>query len=220
MFCHFRDECTSGVDPIAAENIISYLQYSREACFKYNTFSTQNCHNNVDNNIDNNNISNNNNNNNLESYINETDKYDNNQETKQQPQQCLLFSSHRLDECMSICNRVILLNQGNIIFDGPIESFHNISSFFYQIDLIFPLNLPLFEENNILFEKNINYSHSIEFENEKFIKIMLLLFNIQNLNQIERIVQYSETKFRITLEKEIFPVSTVIANGMHLIETG
>jgi ABC-type multidrug transport system ATPase subunit len=76
------DECTSGVDPIAAEAIVQQLHSLR-------------------------------------------------------PHQSMLFTSHRVDECIDICNRVVMLSGGRTVFDGPTSSFESLSTQFYQVDVWF-----------------------------------------------------------------------------------
>lgn len=58
------------------------------------------------------------------------------------PSQGLLFASHRIDECISTCNRVLMLVEGNVYFDGSVHAFDQLASLFYQIDLVLPTTIP------------------------------------------------------------------------------
>ena len=54
------------------------------------------------------------------------------------PAQGLLFASHRIDECVSTCNRVLMLVEGSVYFDGSVHAFDQLASLFYQVDLVLP----------------------------------------------------------------------------------
>ncbi|KAJ1428254.1 P-loop containing nucleoside triphosphate hydrolase protein [Ochromonadaceae sp. CCMP2298] len=82
------DECTTGVDPIAAERIVRYLKLL-------------------------------------------------------QPHQGVLLASHRIDESLAVCGRVLLLAEGRVHLDGPIDAFHDLAYRFYQLDIsIAPIPIP------------------------------------------------------------------------------
>jgi hypothetical protein len=55
-----------------------------------------------------------------------------------EPSQGLLFASHRIDECISTCNRVVMLVEGRVYFDGSVHAFDQLASLFYQVDLVLP----------------------------------------------------------------------------------
>jgi hypothetical protein len=76
------DECTTGVDPVAAEAIVQQLLQLK-------------------------------------------------------PSQGMIFASHRIDECTSLCTRVLMLHDGKVFFDGPVGAFEQIASLFYQVDIVF-----------------------------------------------------------------------------------
>ena len=46
----------------------------------------------------------------------------------------LLFSSHRSDECLSTCNRVLIIKEGSLVYDGGASSFEENCQKFLQID--------------------------------------------------------------------------------------
>lgn len=75
------DECTTGIDPEAAEKVLQYLKENLQA------------------------------------------------------EQSMLFASHRVDECVAACDRIVVLCDGNIVLDGPISRFYELSSEFYLIDI-------------------------------------------------------------------------------------
>ena len=49
--------------------------------------------------------------------------------------QGILFASHRIDECLSICQRVCMLFDGELRFDGPINIFDGVAAEYYQVDV-------------------------------------------------------------------------------------
>lgn len=75
------DECTTGIDPDAAEKVLEYLRDHL------------------------------------------TDE------------QSMLFSSHRVEECVDVCDKIIVLCDGNIVLDGPIKRFYDMASEFYMVDI-------------------------------------------------------------------------------------
>lgn len=75
------DECTTGIDPHAAERVLDYLSK------------------------------------------NVTD------------QQGLLFASHRVEECVTVCDKIIVMCDGQIALDGPIHKFYEMASEFYLVDI-------------------------------------------------------------------------------------
>jgi hypothetical protein len=50
--------------------------------------------------------------------------------------QGLLFASHRIDECISTCDRVLMLVAGRLYFDGSVHAFDELATHFYQVDLV------------------------------------------------------------------------------------
>lgn len=50
--------------------------------------------------------------------------------------QGLLFASHRIDECITTCNRVVMLVEGRVYFDGSVHAFDQLATLFYQVDLV------------------------------------------------------------------------------------
>lgn len=74
------DECTTGVDPIAAERIIRYLK-------QINT------------------------------------------------SQGMLFASHRIDESINLCSKVIMLLRGQRYLYGSIKAFNELAYQFFQVDI-------------------------------------------------------------------------------------
>ena len=59
------------------------------------------------------------------------------------PTQGLLFASHRIDECITTCNRVVMLVEGRVYFDGSVHAFDQLATLFYQVDLV--LSIPKIE---------------------------------------------------------------------------
>lgn len=129
------DECTTGVDPIAAEKIIEYLK------------------------------------------ANITDQ------SKAMKEQSLIFSSHRIDESFAICDKVLMLVDGQVYIDGPSSIFIDLMTSYYQVDIL----LTPTSTNEDLF-------HIVE---QYFGSLQLL----------ERVVVYNDRLLRLTLHKQRVPVS-------------
>lgn len=75
------DECTSGIDPEAADRVLDYLN------------------------------------------------------SELTDDQGLLFASHRVEECVSVCDRIVVMCDGHVVLNGPINRFYDISVEYYVVDL-------------------------------------------------------------------------------------
>ena len=51
------------------------------------------------------------------------------------PDSGLMFSSHRMDECLALCSRVLMIRDGKLLFDGPSSQFLARYNRFFQVDL-------------------------------------------------------------------------------------
>jgi ABC-type multidrug transport system ATPase subunit len=104
--------------------------------------------------------------------------------------QGLLFASHRLDECLRVCGRVLMLLGGRKQFDGPMAALDSVSDLFYQVDV-----------HLVVDKDNSDVGPPME--------IFLDLFSgyLNCRMAIERIVVYSPGLVRLTLEKMIIPYS-------------
>lgn len=83
------DECTSGVDPVAAQKIVECLR---------------NYH---------------------------ISKH----ELSSMEQVAMVFASHRIDECISICDKVIIIHNGYVCFQGKLS---NAFTHLFHHSLMFP----------------------------------------------------------------------------------
>lgn len=154
------DECSTGVDPLAADKIISYLQ--KKLVVPHSN-------------------------------------------------QSLLFASHRIDECSTLCDRVVILHRGQVFFDGGMQAFELIATKFFQVDVILSnsSSSPLpglfldydFEEGGLGFKDII----------EKCFQEAS-----GNVRGIDRVVEYSPSYLRITLERQHYKISTVLRVLAHL----
>lgn len=114
------------------------------------------------------------------------------------PSQAMLFASHRMEECLVICRRVMLLSNGRLQFDGPICDFSKVTDLFYQIDIEIvqsdnPCAMPQFIDMYL-----------------EMIQSALTQYVLP-----ERIVRYSNCLIRFTFEKTKCPFSmawTVLEN--------
>jgi ABC-type multidrug transport system ATPase subunit len=104
--------------------------------------------------------------------------------------QGLLFASHRLDECLRVCERVLMLLGGRNQFDGPMAALDSVSDLFYQVDV------------HLMVDKN---DSGVDVSMENFLDSFSSHLNCHM--SIERIVVYSPRLVRLTLEKMIVPYS-------------
>jgi ABC-type multidrug transport system ATPase subunit len=144
------DECTSGVDPLAADEMIRYLRRCR-----------------------------------IEDVNNRMNG-------------SMLFSSHRLDECVTLCDRLLMLHEGMIIFDGPSESLLQQMEEFYRVDI------------SIFSPGIITTKNQQEFCDE------LLGAN----QETERILWYSPSLLRLIIHNKRSPLSHIISKLEQLREYG
>lgn len=184
------DECTTGVDPIAAERIVRYLKHAVDS-----------------------------------------------------ESQALLFASHRIDESLAVCERVLMLVEGQVYLDAPIHCMHDLAHRFYQVDISLsatytaPLHggdlsqqdtplqecgLPLDEEDVGIAMDNVGefpeqaqqqrkQLQSTAGTSEERLKefIAELALSVGGRCNLERVVTYSNTLLRITLQRDRVPVTVV-----------
>ena len=157
------DECTSGIDPPAASEIIRYLSTLPSS-------------------------------------------------------QAILFASHRMEECVRICGRVLLLYGGRIQFDGPISEFSKVTDLFFQVDIEIEV-----VETHRTDHATEGTSPSDALTMTHFLKHFLKQLqvaiaegnsfgNIDNYGSyhlFERMVRYSNSLVRFTFEKTKCPLSVL-----------
>lgn len=102
--------------------------------------------------------------------------------------QGLLFASHRLDECLRVCERALMLLDGRKQFDGSMAALDSVADLFYQVDVY------------ILIDQESTRPHM-----ETFLDIFIGYLNCHITT--ERIVVYSPSLVRLTLEKAVAPYS-------------
>ena len=113
----------------------------------------------------------------------------------------MIFASHRIDECSLLCDRVLILNQGKIQFDGSILSFGSIITKYFQVDIYSDeASQPILPPGGV--RKSL-----VELIQEKLDNRL----PGSAANGIDRLVQYSKTFFRITCNKHELPVSILWA---------
>ena len=117
--------------------------------------------------------------------------------------QTVLFASHRMEECLVICRRVLLLLGGKLLFDGNISDFSTISDLFYQVDIEIDIDLP---------RKSISGPWSTSIFLQQLLQrlqfcLSLSTETIDCCQLYERMICYSDTLIRITFEKQKCPVS-------------
>lgn len=86
---------------------------------------------------------------------------------KEERKTTIVYTSHNLTEIEKLCDRVLLLDQGKIIFDGTVEEIQSESAPEYQIDIELQEKIPDLEDLPIekyILDKN---SLSIRFNKQK-----------------------------------------------------
>lgn len=84
---------------------------------------------------------------------------------KQEKKSTMIFTSHNLLEVEELCDRVILLDKGKIIFDGTIERLMQEFAPPYRMDMKLEGNLPDFED--LPFEKMVVGKDSLQIVYDK-----------------------------------------------------
>ena len=51
------------------------------------------------------------------------------------PTSGVLFSSHRMNECLSLCSRALVIREGKVIFDGSCSHFDKLFREYFQVDV-------------------------------------------------------------------------------------
>ena len=157
------DEPTSGIDPVAAEKIVSYLRALKH-------------------------------------------------------HQTVLFASHRIDECVQVCSRVIMVHGGRLHFDGVLKTFDELCSRFYQVDIVAhrglepvpcPGTLPPHTLNGISstgFIMDVVNDLKRTFTGTPGVSNLSTNSSDESVNFI-RVVVYSPRFARLTIEKRSLPLS-------------
>jgi len=213
------DECTTGVDPIAAERIVRYLKYTQTK-----TTSTTNSSRD-------------------RAWFSTSTQQPSQQQQRQQ--QGMLFASHRIDESLAVCSRVLMLVRGKVFLDGPISMFHDLAYRYYQVDITLP-SLSINDEmdhtkDNLDIDIGYAYQHdaspveaptpTTEEANVRMDRFLCMIAqsllptsdaprnsdsssthakretSIHTAEHLERCVIYSDTLVRITFQKRIVPIS-------------
>jgi ABC-2 type transport system ATP-binding protein len=149
--------------------------------------------------------------------------------------QSILYASHRLDECLRICHRVLMLYGGRMQFDGNLTVLDSISDLFYQIDVQLFLLPPSVASSSS--SRSFSSSSSperaqqmiamgdfLELLRQSFQKVLRGETQRQREGKggqggeeegqkgegdvLERAVVYNESLVRITLEKNRIPFSS------------
>eukprot|EP01031_Cornospumella_fuschlensis_P046317 gene46317-56716_t len=47
----------------------------------------------------------------------------------------MVFTSHRVDECLRLCTRVVLLSQGRVALADSPQAFQQLAALFFQVDV-------------------------------------------------------------------------------------
>jgi ABC-type multidrug transport system ATPase subunit len=96
----------------------------------------------------------------------------------------VVFSSHRMDECLTLCSRVVVLHRGSVIYDGPADAFGSFTQLYIQVDI---------------FIKSIDKRELIEaaFESSGYSSSIL------------RVLTYDTTMMRMTFLRRIIPFSVM-----------
>lgn len=118
------------------------------------------------------------------------------------PSQGLLFASHRIDECVRVCTRAIMLYEGQKHFDGPMTAFDSIASEFYQVDLV----------------RDARAAATATYATPEV--LLEMLSALLRPGRIERVVEYSPCLFRLTFEKRAVPLTRLWEALLVLLRQG
>lgn len=96
----------------------------------------------------------------------------------------VLFSSHIMQEVEAICDRVIIINKGNIVADDKLSNLQKITSDDHVVLVQFKENVPLATLQNIKDVININQPSPFNFQlstkNPESIRKQLMELSLQN----------------------------------------
>jgi len=96
----------------------------------------------------------------------------------------VLFSSHIMQEVEAICDRVIIINKGNIVADDKLSNLQKITSDNHVVLVQFKENVPLATLQNIKDVININQPSPFNFQlstkNPESIRKQLMELSLQN----------------------------------------
>ena len=115
------------------------------------------------------------------------------------PSQGLVFSSHRIDECVRVCSRALMLHTGRKLFDGPMGAFDRLASIFYQVDVTLP---PLPHTHALAAQPSLSF-----LSGAAAAVVEQLRASLASTQAMQRVVAYSFRLLRITLEKRGAPLT-------------
>ena len=118
----------SGVDPAAAERIVTYLKHLSSSTSSSSSSSSSSAASASSSTTTTTTTTNSNTENEVEEEGHQSVP----------PPQALLFASHRIEECVSTCTRVILLVEGCVYFDGSVLAFNELARLTIHITPIHP----------------------------------------------------------------------------------
>jgi hypothetical protein len=137
----------------------------------------------------------------------------------------VVFSSHRIDESLAVCDRVLMLVEGQTYLDGDMSAFHALAYQFYQVDvlldgqynmhtnsLLSPLAMsdcyvPLSISLSDFFLLHVaNACRQMQCADQP---ISSMKSPVSEGNCIERVVVYSDTLLRLTFEKRLVSMSAL-----------
>lgn len=122
--------------------------------------------------------------------------------------QGMIFSSHRLDECVQLCDRALMMYDAQLQFDGAMHTLSELCGMFFQVDI------------HLVPVSDAVYSAVTPMDN--FLSI--LIDSIGPGSPIERVVVYSAELIRITFGKNRVRFSTIwralqkLANDQQILQ--
>ena len=128
--------------------------------------------------------------------------------------QGMLFSSHRIDECLQICTRIIMMHKGKLIFDGSASLFDRLACEFFQVDVY--MQCPL-EHLIDSMERQCHALHSSVCANTKADGRE---DGDHNERFVYRVTEYSSELSRLTYAKQRIRLSTIWTILSSLMDTG
>jgi len=142
-----------------------------------------------------------------------------------QPHQGVIFSSHRIHECLRVCTRVLMLYNGRLHFDGPMDTFDKLASLFYQLDITLPSRDEVSDSSSLNVAPASKVVKSCVDEVISELKEVVCAGagrprDAQNEDQSIRVVRYSDFFVRITCKKTAFPLSRMWTALMNIRDRG
>ncbi|RYG68030.1 ATP-binding cassette domain-containing protein, partial [archaeon] len=143
------DECTTGVDPLAAAHLVSYFAHAHTQTHAHS----------------------------------------------------MVFTSHRVDECLRLCTRVMMLAKGRVVLADTPQAFQQLAAQFFQVDVV----LQVATEGNWHGNDGYRYGYGHGMDAAAFIA------DVMRSVRVERCVEYAGSKVRFVFDRAACPLHSAHA---------